>query len=59
MENVINELHLRQNPQDLIIRPHLEGVTLLEFHRAKEIIAAGEYAARAALPGIEYLFRST
>jgi len=56
MENVINELHLRQNPHDLIIRPHLEGITLLEFHRAKEIIAAGESAARAALPKIEYLF---
>jgi NTE family protein len=55
MENVINELHLRQNPHDLIIRPRLDGITLLEFHRAEEVIAAGEAAARAALPEIEYL----
>jgi NTE family protein len=57
MENVINELHLNQNPQDLILRPSLNGVTLLEFHRAEEIIAAGEASARAALPDIEYLFK--
>jgi len=55
MENVINELHISQNPQDLIIRPTFDGITLLEFHRAKEIIAAGESSARAALPEIEYL----
>lgn len=58
MENVINELHLRQNPHDLIIRPRLDGVTLLEFHRAREVIAAGEAAARAALPEIEYLLKN-
>ncbi len=58
MENVINELHLRQNPQDLIIRPSLNGITLLEFHRAKEIMAAGEASARAALPEIEYLLQN-
>jgi NTE family protein len=58
MENVINDLHLRQNPHDLIIRPHLDGITLLEFHRAEEVIAAGEKATRAALPDIEYLLKS-
>ncbi len=58
MENVINELHLRQNHHDLIIRPELEGITLLEFHRAEEIIAAGEAAARTVLPEIEYLLKS-
>lgn len=52
MENVINELHLRQNPHDLILRPALEGITLLEFYRAEEIIAAGETCAKAALPKI-------
>jgi len=55
MENVINELHLLQNPYDLIVRPKLEGITLLEFYRAEEIIRAGETATRAALPEIEYL----
>jgi len=58
MENVINEMHLRQSPHDLVIRPQLKGITLLEFHRAKEIIAAGEVAAREALPEIKYLFRT-
>ena len=58
MENVINELHLRQNPHDLLIRPALDGITLLEFYRAKEIMTAGEAAARAALPQIEYLLRN-
>jgi len=58
MENVINELQLRQNPHDLIIRPSLQGITLLEFHRAEEIIAAGEASARAVLAEIEYLFKS-
>jgi len=55
MENVINDLHMRQNPDDLIIRPQLDTVTLLEFHRAKEIIAAGESSTRAALAEIDYL----
>ena len=59
MENLINDLHLSQNPQDLIIRPQLEGITLLEFHRAEEVIAAGEAAARSALPEIEYLLKPT
>jgi NTE family protein len=58
MENVINELHLHQSPQALIIRPLLNDITLLEFHRAKEIIAAGETAARKALPGIEDLLKA-
>ena len=58
MENMINDLHLQQNPHDLIIRPHLGDITLLEFHRAKEVIAAGETATRAMLPEIEYLLRT-
>lgn len=58
MENLINELHLRQNPHDLIIRPALDGITLLEFYRAGEVIAAGEASARAALPEIKYLLNS-
>ena len=58
MENVINELHLRQNPHDLLIKPSLNDITLLEFHRAKEVIAAGEASARAALPKIEYLLQN-
>ena len=58
MENVINELHLSQNPHDLILRPSLDGITLLEFHRAEEIIAAGEASARAELAKIKYLLKT-
>lgn len=52
MENQINALRLADNHHDLIIRPKCPGITLLEFHRAAEIIAAGETATRAALPEI-------
>jgi NTE family protein len=55
MENQINALRLADNHQDLIIRPKCPGVTLLEFHRAAEIITAGEYATRAALTKIRQL----
>ncbi len=59
MENQINDLRLRQNHHDLIIRPSLNDITLLEFHRAAEIIDAGEVAARAALPDIKSLLGLT
>lgn len=55
MENQINALRLAGNQHDLIIRPKCTGITLLEFHRAAEIIAAGEAATRAALPSIRQL----
>jgi NTE family protein len=58
MENVINDLQMRQNPHDLIIRPPLNAITLLEFHRAKEVIAAGEAATRIALPEIRHLLKT-
>ncbi len=57
MENEINELRLRQNVHDLIIRPNLEGVTLLEFHKARAIIAAGETATRANLESLQTLLQ--
>ncbi len=58
MENVINDLQMRQNPHDLVIRPPLKTITLLEFHRAKEVIAAGEAATRIALPEIRLLLKT-
>jgi NTE family protein len=57
MENEINQLRLERNTRDLVIRPQLDGITLLEFHRAAEIIAAGEAAALAALPAIRDLLK--
>lgn len=58
MENEINDLRLARNTRDLVIRPELNGINLLEFHRADEIIRAGEAAARAALPSIHNLLRN-
>ncbi len=52
MENQINALQLERNEADLVIRPDLNGITLLEFNRAAEAIRAGEKEARARLPEI-------
>lgn len=48
MENQINELRLQQNHFDVLIRPDFHDLTMLEFHRAAEAIAAGENAAHNA-----------
>lgn len=55
MENQINALRLAEKHHDLIIKPEFHNVTLLEFHRAAEIIASGEQATRAALAEIRRL----
>lgn len=45
MENEINQLRLERNDIDLLIRPDLKGIALLDFHRAAEAIQSGEWAA--------------
>jgi NTE family protein len=55
MENEITDLRLALNESDLLIRPDLDGITLLEFHRAAEAIRAGEAATRSRLPRIRAL----
>lgn len=45
MENEINQLRLERNDIDLLIRPDLKHIALLDFHRAAEAIQAGEKAA--------------
>jgi len=45
MENQINQLRLERNDIDLLIRPDLKNIALLDFHRAAEVIQAGETAA--------------
>jgi NTE family protein len=45
MENEINQLRLERNDIDLLIRPDLNSIALLDFHRAGEAIQAGENAA--------------
>jgi NTE family protein len=49
MENQINQLRLERNDIDLLIRPELKSIALLDFHRAKEAIQAGETAAVAVI----------
>jgi len=55
MENQINALREVHDETDLLLRPQLQGVNLLEFQRADEIIAAGEDAARLELTRIRKL----
>jgi NTE family protein len=49
MENKIATLQLQQNHIDLLIRPPLGNITLLEFNKAREAIQAGERAARSRI----------
>lgn len=52
MENQINDLRLEQNNIDVLIRPDLAGINLLEFNRAAEVIRAGAEATRKHLDAI-------
>lgn len=58
MENEINSLRLEKDSADLLIRPELNGITLLEFNRAPEAIKAGEQATRSVIPRIRDLIAS-
>lgn len=53
MENKILELHLKNNPADILIKPRIEQFDLFEFYKAKEIIAAGEKATTEIISRIE------
>jgi len=57
MENEINALRLERNHLDILIRPELSDITLLEFHRAAEAIQAGEDATRQVIDKIWALAR--
>lgn len=50
MENEINALRLERNHIDVLIRPKLDGINLLEFNRAAEAIHAG---VEATLPQVK------
>lgn len=55
MENEIATLRLGQNHIDLLIRPQLGDITLLEFNKAREAIKAGEQAALAQIEQLRTL----
>ncbi|WP_240766499.1 patatin-like phospholipase family protein [Paraburkholderia flava] len=42
-------------PQDVLIEPQLGALSFTDFANAKQAIAAGEAAARAALPALKHL----
>jgi len=50
MENEINALRLERNHIDVLIRPNLDGINLLEFNRAAEAIRAG---VEATIPQVK------
>jgi NTE family protein len=58
MENQINDLRLEHNHFDLLIRPNFGDITLLEFHRAREAIHAGEQATLAVISELHTLNKS-
>ena len=55
MENEINALRLEKDGADLLIRPDLNGINLLEFNRAEETIRAGRQATQQVLPQVREL----
>ncbi|BCA79180.1 patatin-like phospholipase family protein [Desulfuromonas sp. AOP6] len=55
MENEINSLRLEKDEADLLIRPDLNGITLLDFNRAEETIQAGAKAMNKVLSQVRDL----
>ena len=55
MSKQIRLQRLRESPPDLILQPDVSDVGLIDLDLVDECIAAGEQAARAALPQIEKL----
>ena len=49
METQITAAQLKTDPPDLLIRPNLGHLTMLDFHRAKEAIAEGYRETRARI----------
>jgi len=52
VETKLQALQLVQWPADVLISPIIGGFSLLDFHRAKDVIDCGEEAANTALPDI-------
>lgn len=49
MENMIISLRLQHSPPDILISPNIDTYQFMDFTRSREIIEAGEEAARLAL----------
>jgi NTE family protein len=57
VQDRISRSRLAGDPPDVTISPRLGHIGYLEFYRAEECIAAGEHAARKALPEIREALR--
>ena len=54
LSDLLTHKQLEDSPPDILIRPKLaDDVSLFAFHRAAEIITAGEQAATDSLLNIE------
>ena len=53
MEDTLSEYLLKIHPPDLLIRPQVTDIGILEFDRADEAIAAGYEVARAVIPDLK------
>ncbi|PKO43900.1 MAG: patatin [Betaproteobacteria bacterium HGW-Betaproteobacteria-22] len=58
MQIRITRSRMAGDPPEVIVSPHLAHVGLLDFHRAKESIAAGERAMKAMLPTLKERYDS-
>ena len=55
MQDKINQQRLLENPPDLVIRPKLSGIGLMEFNRAAEAIDEGRREMDMNLPALRDL----
>lgn len=59
MQVRVTRSRMAGDPPDAIVSPRVAHVGLLDFHRAKEAIEAGERAVETALPSLNALFKRT
>lgn len=59
MQVRISRSRMAGDPPDVIVAPRLAHLGLLDFHRSKEAIEAGERAAEAAMPSLSALFNQS
>jgi NTE family protein len=57
MQVRVTRSRMAGDPPDAIVAPRLSHLGLLDFHRAKDAIEAGELAVETALPGLNALFK--
>ncbi|WP_448507934.1 patatin-like phospholipase RssA [Immundisolibacter sp.] len=55
MQDQITRTRLAGDPPDILVQPRLGHITVMEFNRAVETIAAGEAAMQALLPALHQL----